>query len=115
MRRALSLLAFGSTLLIASSASVDEFTTSIIKALNTPAADKDSWSFKGTVNEGPDYDMVTDVMTGGTDSLELNLDDSTADLDSVIFDADQCKSIRNGKGVTCRSNGARFTGTEVRT
>jgi hypothetical protein len=47
MRRALTLAVVGSFLVVAS-AEV-EVSFSSIKALNTPADNKDSWSFKGTV------------------------------------------------------------------
>ena len=56
MCRALSLAAVGCTLVVASAQQVD---FSIIKALNTPTTDKDSWSFKGTITDlPPDLDYV---------------------------------------------------------
>ena len=85
-------------------------TFSIIKALNSPSLDKDSWSFKGTV-VGADETYLADLFEYGID-LELSSAPDTL-LDIVTFDADECKPIRKGTGASCRTDGARFTVTEV--
>ena len=36
-------------------------------------------------------------------------------LDEVIFDADECKTIRMGTGVMCKTDGARISATKVGT
>ena len=36
-------------------------------------------------------------------------------LDVVTFDADECRLIRKDTGASCKTDGARFTVTEVRT
>lgn len=112
MRRALSLAALGSTLLMASAASTPLLTYSSIKALNSPSLDKDSWSFKGTVT-GVDSTYLDALFADGID-LELYSPVGVL-LDIVTFDADECKSTRKGTGASCRTDGARFTVTEVRT
>jgi hypothetical protein len=87
---------------------------STIKAINTPASDKDSWSFKGATN----IDYVKLLADSG---VEMNLSGSTdgwvglGRLDNVIFDADECKTIRRGTGVMCKTDGARITATKVGT
>ena len=74
---------------------------STIKAINTPASDKDSWSFKGATNT----DYVKLLADSG---VEMNLSGSTdgwvglGRLDNVIFDADECKTIRRGTGIMCK-------------
>jgi hypothetical protein len=105
MRRALSLFALGSTLLAASALPLS---FSSIKAFNTPAANKDSWSFKGTVATADGY--LEDLLDYG---ITLELESDGTPLDEVVFDDDDCKSIRKETGVSCRTKGARFTVTEV--
>jgi hypothetical protein len=50
MRRALTLAVIGSFLVVALGA---EVSFSSIKAINTPASKKDSWSFKGAITGVP--------------------------------------------------------------
>jgi hypothetical protein len=114
MRRALSLAAVGSTLVVASAV---EVTFSSIKALNTPVTDKDSWSYKGTITGVPSgFDYVEFVLDNG---VELNLSSQRPGsppavlLDTVTFDADECKPIRKETGLSCKTDGARVTITEV--
>lgn len=85
-------------------------TFSSIKALNMPTLDKDSWSFKGAVMGG---DFLEILLEEGTIDMEL-LDKDLFYLDTVTFDIDECRKIRKGTGLSCRTEGARFTVTEVR-
>ena len=89
-------------------------TFSSIKALNTPVTDKDSWSFKGTVvGVPPGAGYLADILEYGID-LELNSPGDTL-LDIAAFDPEECKRIRKETGISCRTDGARFTVTKVRT
>ena len=72
---------------------VVEVNFSSIKALNTPATDKDSWSYKGTITGVPaGFDYVDFVLDNGVD-LDLlpgqNSRDSSrsnSPFDEVSFD-----------------------------
>ena len=131
MRRALTLAAVGSTLFAASaedSKDEVELNFSSIRALNTPATDKDSWSYKGTITVPANVDYVKDVLENGVEvdlsgrrrpeSPDSSPDSSRSNsptLDEVSFDPDECKAIRGGTGVSCKTDGARATVTKVRT
>ena len=112
MRRALTLAIVGSFLVVAS-AEV-EVSFSSIKAINTPASDKDSWSFKGALTGVPaDFDYAKLVADTGVEMSLLS--PGTLYLDTVIFDDDECKTIRRGTGVLCKTDGARISATKVGT
>ena len=105
MRRALSLLAFGATLFTASA----QLGLGTIKAVDTSAADKDSWSVKGaTIDESITFDQLSALVGAGI-SVNLLNSDGTTIVDTVEFDEDDCKFLRNEQGVVCRIKGARLS------
>ena len=113
MRRALTLATVGSTLV---AASAQEVTFSSIKAVNTPASDKDSWSFKGTLKGvAPSTDYVEFLLDNGVEmDLMRPASPTPVFLDTVVFEPEECKAIRRGTGVSCKADGARVTATKVR-
>ena len=114
MRRALSLFALGCTLFMASAVPSIEVEFSTIRAVNTPSVDKDSWSFKGVVT-GASGDYLDALLEYGIDlSLSSSVEGHDG-YDVVTFDADDCRLIRKETGASCKTDGARFTVTEVRT
>jgi hypothetical protein len=112
MRHALTLAVVGSFLVVASAQRDVSFSS--IKALNTPATNKDSWSFKGALTGvfPPDVDWAKFVADSG---VEMDLFGDGEDLDTVDFAAADCKTIRRGTGVMCKTDGARITLTKVGT
>jgi hypothetical protein len=116
MRRALTLAVVGSFLVVASAAPAVSFSS--IKALNTLDKDnKDSWSFKGTVTGVPTaFDWIKDTADNGLEMSLQAIDPGTDDplyLDTVDFAAADCKTIRRGTGVMCKTDGTRMTATKV--
>lgn len=104
MRRAISLLAFGATLFTASA----ELGLGTIKAVSTSAVNKDSWSVKGaTISDAVSFSDLEDAVELG---LDMDLLDSADDVvDTVEFEPEDCKFLRNEQGVVCRIKGARLS------
>lgn len=106
MRRALSLLAFGATLFTASAQPALGLGT--IKAVDTSAANKDSWSVKGaTINEDVTFNDLEDLVGAGISAELLNFAGDV--VDTVDFDEEDCKFLRNEQGVVCHIKGARLS------
>lgn len=105
MRRALSLIAFGATLFTASAQTLGLGT---IRAVDTDAVDKDSWSVKGATIEGVSFSDLSGLVTSTGISAELrNFDGDT--VDTVDFAEEDCKFLSNEKGVVCKIKGARVS------
>lgn len=110
MRRILSFFTLASTLALASAVEL-----SIIKAFNTPAEDKDTWSFKGTIAES--FGQFTDELLAQGLAVDLESPNDVR-LDQVSFGPSDCEAIRlnTTKAVlNCKVDGARLTIREVRT
>jgi len=104
MRRALSLLALGATLFTASA----QLELGTIRAVDTSAADKDSWSFKGaTIDDSITFDDLSGIVAAGISAKLVNFAGET--VDTVLFNEDGCKFFRNEQGVVCGIKGARLS------
>lgn len=99
MRRALSLFALAGSLFMAAG----QLTVDTVKAVETDAVDKDSWSFKGQISDAITFNALEALVMAGI-SVELENDGNT--LDTVDFTEDDCKFLNNERGVTCKIKGA---------
>jgi hypothetical protein len=105
MRRALSLIALGATLF---TASAQTLALGTIRAVDTPKKNKDSWSVKGATIEGPDFeDLEGIVEDGDLSAMLVNADDEV--LDTLDFTKEDCKFLRNERGVVCKIKGANLS------
>jgi hypothetical protein len=109
MPRALSLIALGATLFMASANGVNpSLALGTIRAVDTPKENKDSWSVKGATIEGVDFDTLEGIVKGGKLSAELvNFEDAT--VDTVAFEEEDCKFLPKERGVVCKIKGARIS------
>ena len=103
MHRVFSLLALGSTLVLAAAQPKPVLTLISIKAVDSTKEKEDQWSIKGYL-----YDADSDAVLGiAKYGLEAELQDVALDtLDGVSFDPEECKVLRNKKGVTCKTTDA---------
>jgi hypothetical protein len=103
MRRALSLLALGITLVMTAG---QEFTLKTVKVTDRSKAARDQWSMKGNLDDP----MMGVVPLIGQEGLTVELQDmALATLESTAFAASDCKLRRNGRGVSCKTRGARVS------
>ena len=103
MRRALSLLALGITLVMTAG---QEFTLKNVKATDRSKMARDQWSMKGNLDD-PTMNVVPLI---GQEGLTVELQDmDLATLGSTAFAASDCKLRRNGRGVSCKTRGARVS------
>jgi len=103
MRRVLSLLALGITLVMTAG---QEFTLKNVKATDRSKAARDQWSMKGNLDDP----TMTVVPLIGQEGLTVELQDmALATLESTAFAASDCKLRRNGRGVSCKTRGARVS------
>ncbi|EWM20135.1 hypothetical protein Naga_101626g1, partial [Nannochloropsis gaditana] len=101
MRCILSLLALGITLVMTAG---QEFTLKNIKVAGRFKTARDQWSMKGNL-DNPTMNVVPVI---GQSGLTVNLlDASLSPLASAAFAATNCKLLRNARGVSCKSMGAR--------
>lgn len=105
MRRGLSLLALGCTLLGASAAPIADLELSSISLVNTAMEDKDSWKMVGGL-----YDVDNTIIEGfAEEGIEVSLEAQNDDLDEVVFTGAECKALANERGLICKTPGARLT------
>ena len=103
MRRILSLLALGVTLVMTAG---QEFTLKNVKVAERSKTARDQWSMKGNL-DNPAMNVVPAI---GQLGLTVNLLDVSLDpLASTAFAATNCKLLRNGRGVSCKKMGARVS------
>ncbi|EKU21331.1 hypothetical protein NGA_0415500 [Nannochloropsis gaditana CCMP526] len=104
MRRAFFLLALGITLVM--TAGQDLFTLKNVKVIDKSKTARDQWSMKGNLDDP----TMTVVPLIGQEGLTVELQDmALATLESTAFAASDCKLRRNGRGVSCKTRGARVS------
>ncbi len=123
MRRALSLLALGCSVFLASAADTIEPSLTFLKATQTSKSNRDAWNFIGSLaavagTDEEDVDAVLDSF-GDAKKVKLTLvaDVTPTDviLDTVEYTESQCKLTTSGKQFTCRTKGAYFNLRKFRT
>ena len=77
-----------------------------IKAVDSTRANKDQWSLKGYLND-PDGEALLAIEEGGLTASLLNGNETV--VSGQDFEPDDCKVLRNGKGVICKVAGARIS------
>lgn len=122
MRRALSLLALGCSVFLASAADTIEPSLTFLKATQTSKSNRDAWNFIGSLAAvaGTTEDKVDDVLESFGDAKEVQLtlvaaEGSGLTLDTVEYTESQCKLTTSGKQFTCRTKGAYFNLRKFRT
>ena len=103
MRRALSLLALGISLALTAAQTM---TITSIKAVDVMRDNKDQVRVKGYLND-PDELAVEFIPTEGIALELINGDEET--VDDFTFNPNDCRALKNDKGVLCKVRGARLS------